>query len=98
MRRAAVLLVCAAVAGVGAAPADAIPPKRCGKISHKGKRYLVMQHIVGCRRAKPWARRYLRTRHVPGGFRCGAFTGPRRDIPWVCRDVRRSYRTFWVER
>lgn len=57
--------------------AATIPPKYCGYITAKGKRYQVKAHIVGCSKAKPWMDRYLETGRKPpiSGWSCRKFTG-----------------------
>lgn len=98
MRRGLATAVVLAVGfGTAAAPvSEAIPPRVCGKVSHKGKRYVVHAHIVKCSFSLTWAKRYLKRRAVPEGYKCNAFEGPQPNLPWVCRNRRASYITYWV--
>ena len=75
------VLLCACL--LGAPGADAVTtPRTCGKIEVRGKSYLVKAHIVGCRKARRWSSRYLRTGARPSGWRCRRYPGS--SIPFVC--------------
>ena len=76
---------------LGAAPsAHAVtPPKRCGAVEVKGKRYSVRAHRVTCRFARRWTRRYLRSGSRPSGWRCRRYSGT--SIKFICRRAGRDY-------
>ncbi len=77
----------AGVALSGAVPAEAIvPPKRCGIIKAKGKRWEIIGEGVPCDRAKRWSATYIRTYDAPRGYRCKR--GPSGSKLW-----RTCYRT-----
>ncbi len=62
----AVLAAALIAPGAGAT----VPPKNCGTISVKSKRYQVKADQMRCGTAKTYSRRYL-SRHVrPSGYRC----------------------------
>jgi hypothetical protein len=68
------------VAGVGLALAAAlvlgpvagatVPPKNCGMLSVKGKRYQIKADQMRCSSAKTYSRRYLRSHSRPSGYSC----------------------------
>jgi hypothetical protein len=62
----------AAVSGTGAGAT--VPPKNCGMMTVKSKRYQIKADQMRCSTAKTYSRRYL-TRHArPSGYRCTDFT------------------------
>jgi hypothetical protein len=68
--------VALAVAVIGAGPASAvIPPKNCGMMTVKGKRYQIKADQIKCRSALGFSRRYLSSRARPAGYRCRDYSG-----------------------
>ena len=67
---AALVLVSALLASPSAA---IVPPTDCGVITVKGKRYDIKADQLRCKTAKPYASRYLSTRHRPSGYTCRNF-------------------------
>jgi hypothetical protein len=54
-----------------AQPAGAIvPPKNCGMMTVKGKRYQIKADQMRCTPARTYSARYLRTHQRPTGYRC----------------------------
>jgi hypothetical protein len=47
-----------------------VPPKNCGMIEVKGKRYQIKADQMRCRTAKKHSRRYLRRHKRPSGYDC----------------------------
>ena len=47
-----------------------VPPKNCGMITVKSKRYQIKADQMRCRTAKTYSRRYLRRHSRPSGYRC----------------------------
>jgi hypothetical protein len=91
------LLLAALLALAFAAPAHAIvPPRDCGRISVKGKRYNIKADQMRCADAVRMSRRYLASsRRRPRGYRC------RRNNPRETRIVfscRRGTRNFFAIR
>jgi hypothetical protein len=70
----AALIVAAAVAFT--APAGAIvPPKDCGIIKVKGKRYNVKSDQLKCTTARKYTTTYLTSHHKPSGYQCNRYSG-----------------------
>jgi len=75
------LLTAAAVAlalfaTLSASPAGAVvPPKNCGYIKVKSKRYNVKAKSIRCATAKDYTTRYLRTRWKPSNYKCYRYSG-----------------------
>lgn len=68
------LAVAFAVAAVAAPSAGAIvPPKNCGMLTVKGKRYQVKADQMRCRPARTYTERYLRSHIRPTGYRCSDY-------------------------
>ena len=64
------------VAGFMAPGAAAtVPPKNCGTITVKSKRYQIKADQMRCDTAKTYSRRYLRRRARPSGYRCRSYSG-----------------------
>ena len=76
MRTLLLLATCLlALAVAGAQPAGAIvPPKDCGMTTVKSKRYNIKSDQLRCRRARRYARTYLRTGRRPSGYRCRKYS------------------------
>ena len=56
---------------VAAPPAPApVPPKDCGMIEVRSKRYNIKADQVRCRTARSYAKAYLLYQRKPSGFRC----------------------------
>lgn len=57
-----------------AQPAGAIvPPKNCGMMTVKGKRYQIKADQMRCRPARTYSARYLRSHRRPSGYRCSDY-------------------------
>ena len=64
---------CAAILAPGAGAT--VPPKNCGTITVKSKRYQIKADQMRCGTATTYSRRYLRSRARPSGYRCSDFNG-----------------------
>ena len=65
-------LIGAALAGALCLPAAApavVPPKNCGTMTVKAKRYQIKADQMRCSRARDYSRRYLSTHRKPAGDR-----------------------------
>ncbi len=71
MRRA--LLLAAVLGLLAALPADAYPPKTCGRITVKEQVLIVRTHGPTCANAKRGVRDYLERRRAPKGWTCRAY-------------------------
>lgn len=82
----------ALVAGllVAAVPASAIvPPRNCGTMTVKGKRWQVVADQIRCSTAKKWAATYIRSYKTPRYYTCKR--GPKGSSLWrTCRATRYS--------
>ena len=88
----AVALTTAFALGASATTAPAVvPPKNCGTITVKGKRYMIKADQMTCRTAKSWSRTYLERRRKPSGWTCRRYT----DTKLVFR-CNRSIKNFFA--
>jgi hypothetical protein len=71
MLAAGAVLTLALVVAPGAAAT--VPPKNCGTISVKSKRYQIKADQMRCDTAKTYSRRYLRSHTRPSGYRCSDY-------------------------
>jgi hypothetical protein len=61
---------------VAAPPAPApVPPRDCGMLDVRAKRYNIKADQLRCKTAVPYARTYLGRRKKPKGFRCQNYSG-----------------------
>jgi hypothetical protein len=68
-----VIVVAATVALVVALAPQAwapVPPKNCGMLAAKGKRFNIKADQIRCRTARRYARRYLASHRKPRGYSC----------------------------
>ena len=66
------VLVWAALIAPGAAAT--VPPKNCGMVTVKSKRFQIKADQMRCGTAKTYSRRYLRSHTRPSGYRCNDYT------------------------
>jgi hypothetical protein len=74
--RGAWLAVAAAAAltlALAPAASATVPPKNCGMLSVKGKRYQIKADQIRCSTAKTYSRRYLSSGTRPSGYRCSNY-------------------------
>ena len=71
-----------------------VPPKNCGMMTVKGKRYQIKADQMRCDTAKSHSRRYLRSHSRPSGYRCSDF-GAETKLEFRCY---RSVRVFFAIR
>ena len=64
--------VCAAVAVTSEA---IVPPKNCGTIAVKHRRYQIKADQLPCSNAKTYASRYLASATRPPGYKCHRYSG-----------------------
>ena len=82
------LMAVLAVALISAVPAGAIvPPRNCGTITVKGKRWNIVADQIACTSAKKWATTYIRSFQAPRYYTCKK--GPSGSSLWrSCRATR----------
>jgi hypothetical protein len=63
-----------AMLGFGVIPASAaampVPPRDCGMLDVRGKRFNVKADQIRCRTARTYAKTYLASARAPSGYRC----------------------------
>ena len=71
LRASAAVVSALALVLVAAPPAPApVPPRDCGMLDARGKRYNVKADQVRCRTARSYAKDYLVRSRTPSGYRC----------------------------
>src|SRR3954447_23848418 len=66
----------AVAALLAAAPGEAIvPPKNCGSITVKHRRYNIKGDQLPCKQARSYASTYIGRRKAPRGYGCHRFSG-----------------------
>lgn len=89
------MVLSAALLGVLTVHAGAIvPPRDCGTLTAKGKRYNIKADQIRCRTARTYARRYLTFGRKPPGYRCRNY-GRQTKIKFRCS---RGIRVFFAIR
>ena len=75
MKRTLAILVVLVLAAVSAPGAGAVvPPKNCGMVTVKSKRYQIKADQMRCSTAKTYSRRYLGRHSRPSGYRCSDYS------------------------
>ncbi len=88
------ILITAALVAVLAIPAAApavVPPKNCGTISVGSKRFQVKADQISCSTGRDHARRYIRTKRGPRGYRCRDITNARNRVNFTCFNGRKTF-------
>jgi len=94
---AALLAVALAGAVLATAARDAgaiVPPRDCGSLTAKGKRYNIKADQIRCSTARRYSSRYLKTGRRPSGYRCTNYTSGTK-LKFRCA---RGIRTFFAIR
>jgi hypothetical protein len=76
----------AALVVAGTAPA--YPPITCGRVSVKGKTYVVHTHGPSCSYASHWIKVFIKYRHGPSGWSCRGYGA---QVPADCTKGKRRY-------
>ncbi len=79
----ALLLSAACVTAVTVSAAAIVPPRNCGTLKAKGKRYNIKADQIRCRTARAHASRYLTAGRRPRGYRCRNY-GRQTKIKFRC--------------
>jgi len=94
MRRAPLAVALLILFGAAASPVAAtVPPRDCKTMRADGKRFGVKSHMLRCKTARRYARRWLDVRKRPQGWSC---TQPRGTA--LKLHCTRGNRTFFVIR
>ena len=88
-----ILLAAALAAALCLAPAATavVPPKNCGTLTVKSKRYQVKADQISCSTGRDHARRYLRTGRKPRGYRCKDYRSRRGSVDFYCNNGRKVF-------
>lgn len=70
----AVLAVVALAAALAPGAGATVPPKNCGMVTVKSKRYQIKADQMRCSTAKTYSRRYLRSHSRPAHYKCSDYT------------------------
>ena len=69
-----------------------VPPKSCGMMTVKGKRYQVKADQISCSSGRDYARRYLkRGGSHPRGYRCRDYESQKGRVDFYCNNARKIY-------
>lgn len=66
-----------------------VPPKNCGMVAAKGKRFNIKADQIRCTTARRHAKRYLRYGRRPSGYSCNTF-GSSTRIKFRCAKGQRT--------
>jgi hypothetical protein len=69
-----VLAVLAFVAASAPGAGATVPPKNCGMVTVKSKRYQIKADQMRCSTAKTYSRRYLRSHSRPSRYKCSDYS------------------------
>jgi hypothetical protein len=70
------MLIAGALSAAALIPAEAaaiVPPRNCGILEVKGKRFNIKADQLRCWRARRYSKRYLRSRWEPSGYSCRGY-------------------------
>ena len=88
------MVVAAALLWGGVADA-VVPPRDCGRITVKSKRYNIKTDQLTCEKARRYARRYLETSARPSGYKCTRYQDS--SLAFRCINTRANPdRTFFA--
>ena len=68
-----------------------VPPKNCGKITVKGKRYEIKADQISCSTGRDHAKRYLQRRSKPRGYSCRDISSSKNKVTFMCNNGRKSF-------
>jgi hypothetical protein len=88
------LIIAAAVAAILSLPtltSAVVPPKNCGTMSVKGKRYQVKADQMSCTTGRDHARRYLQNGRKPRGYRCRDYPSKKGRVDFYCNKSKKIF-------
>lgn len=74
-----------------AAATAVVPPKNCGSMTVKGKRYQVKADQISCSTGRDHAERYLKTHRKPRGYKCNDVSKARNRVTFTCNNGRKTF-------
>ena len=86
----AALALCAALALPAAAPA-VVPPKDCGMMTVKAKRYQIKADQISCETGRNHSRRYLSRHRRPSGYTCKDLSREKGRVNVTCSNGRKNF-------
>jgi len=86
----AALALSIALALPAAAPA-VVPPKNCGTMTVKSKRYQVKADQISCKTGRRHTRRYLSRRAKPRGYTCKNLSKEKGRVTFTCNNGRKVF-------
>ena len=88
------LLIAAAVAAILSLPALAtavVPPKNCGTMTVKSKRYQVKADQMSCSTGRDHTRRFLKTGRKPRGYKCKDYPSKKGKVDFYCNNAKKIF-------
>ena len=88
------LLIAATLVAALCLPAAAtavVPPKNCGTMTVKGKRYQVKADQISCSTGRDHTKRYLERRRKPRGYTCKDVSKARNSLTFRCNNGRKTF-------
>ena len=73
-----------------AAPA-VVPPKSCGTMTVKGKRYQIKADQLSCATARDHIKRYIATGRKPSGYSCRKPNTEKGRVSHICNKGRKNF-------
>ena len=88
------ILLAAATAAILCLPTAAtavVPPKSCGSMTVKSKRYQVKADQISCSTGRDHAKRFLRSGAKPRGYKCKDYPSKKGRVDFYCNDGRKIF-------
>lgn len=88
------ILLAATVAALLCLPGAAtavVPPKNCGTMTLKGKRYQVKADQMSCSTGRGHAKRFLTNGAKPRGYRCRDYPSKKGRVDFYCNNGRKIF-------
>ena len=88
------LLTATAVAAFLCLPTAAtavVPPKSCGSMTVKGKRYQVKADQISCSSGRDHAKRFLTRGRKPRGYSCKDYPSKKGRVDFYCNNGRKIF-------
>ena len=89
-----ILLAVLALGAVLALPVVApavVPPKSCGTMTVKGKKYQVKADQISCKTGREHTQRYLSSHRKPRGYSCKDLSKEKGRVTFTCNNGRKVF-------
>ena len=90
-RTALTVLALAAMLCLPSVTAAVVPPKSCGTMDVRGKRYQVKADQISCRTGRRNAKRFLTNGTHPSGYKCRDYASKKGRVDFYCNNGRKIY-------